>query len=146
MVPAFPKKPHKYVGKPGRSIVWRAFVVDESDKSTSICEICNAKESRGPGDNPKSFSTSNMLRHLEYHHWERFVELQNEDSQQALDSSAKSCFVDTLTTPVIKQELKEHEVDNDQDDNHGEKNECRSPLNRRQRVVASRNGNEPTSP
>lgn len=46
------------------SIVWKYFSVSDKDKTTCICNLCKVVIARG-GKSAKTFTTSNMMNHLQ---------------------------------------------------------------------------------
>lgn len=67
-----------------RSIVWKLFKIDEKDQTKAVCEVCNDKISRGV--KVGSFTTSNMLKHLNSKHNN---ELREQEQKEKLEPPKK---------------------------------------------------------
>ena len=63
------------------SLVWKIFEVDKNDATKVDCVICQKKLIRGGAD-PRKRGTSNMLRHLEKGHPEKFRELKKAQEEK----------------------------------------------------------------
>lgn len=50
-----------------RSQIWEAFKVDAQDSTKAVCNLCNAKVSRG-GQKLSSHTTTNLYKHIEQYH------------------------------------------------------------------------------
>ena len=49
------------------SLIWTYFTVCQYDPKHAVCNACKSKVSRG-GSTPKTFGTTNLIRHLEKKH------------------------------------------------------------------------------
>jgi len=78
-----------------RSPVWNHFTISVADESKAICNNCKTTLSRG-GKNPKTYGTSNLLKHLRTHHKAIFSELQTaEETQECWQVSGKEKSLST---------------------------------------------------
>ena len=50
-----------------KSPVWRYFLLVPGDVTTAICNICNAKVSRGKSGDESKLGTTSLMKHLEKH-------------------------------------------------------------------------------
>ena len=57
-----------------RSSIWNYFIVCEQDDSKAECTFCKESVPRG-GSKRKSYNTTNLRKHLEQHHEQKFKEL-----------------------------------------------------------------------
>ena len=62
------------------SSVWDVFTVDEKDKTKANCSMCSKKLSRG--EDPRNRGTSNLRRHLQSSHREKWAELEREERKR----------------------------------------------------------------
>lgn len=72
------------MGSKSKSIVWKLFKVDGDDQSKAICQLCEAKISRG--QRTGSFTTTNMLKHLNVKHAK---ELKDEEEKAKKEEEKK---------------------------------------------------------
>ena len=63
------------------SLVWEVFKVDSKDSTKAICSVCSDKLSRGK--DPRNQGTSNLRRHLQNKHKEKWKELEEKHEQSA---------------------------------------------------------------
>lgn len=63
------------------SIVWKFYTIDSSDSSKAICKQCGVSVSRG-GKSAKSFTTSNLKKHLQSKHNDDLLSQERERAQQ----------------------------------------------------------------
>ena len=73
-----------------RSVVWNHFTVSIADESKTICNHCKSLLSRG-GKNPKTYGTTNLLKHLRLNHEAEYSTLQAEE--EATQTKGKDKFV-----------------------------------------------------
>ena len=75
-----------------RSPTWHYFEVCEKDDSKTVCTVCKESVSSG-GSKRKSYNTSNLRKHLEQHHAEKYKELveteQREKSRKRMREADK---------------------------------------------------------
>ena len=57
-----------------KSEVWNFFSISATDDSKAVCEDCGEKVARG-GESPKTFTTSNLRKHLKNRHLTLFTKL-----------------------------------------------------------------------
>ena len=57
-----------------RSPIWQYFEVCEQNDAKAVCMVCKESVSRG-GSKRKSYNTTNLRKHLEQHHMEKYKEL-----------------------------------------------------------------------
>ena len=74
----------------GRSLVWEHFKIKDDDASKAECLICDNDVSRGSQD-PKVQTTTNLRRHLETHHHERYQEVVKEEKKRKANTDGKNC-------------------------------------------------------
>lgn len=97
------------------SAVWKFFSVCEEDNKFAICNTCKEKVGRG-GTTPKTFGTTNLIRHLRQHHSAEFAKF-NEASKgqhsgakgkqhQAQASTGASTNQQTLLALLSKEKSK----------------------------------------
>ena len=62
----------------------------DTDASKAECLICDNVLSRGSKD-PKVQTTTNLRRHLETHHHERYQEVVKEEKKRKANANGKNC-------------------------------------------------------
>ena len=72
-----------------RSPVWNHFTISVADESKAICNHCEAILSQG-GKSPKTYGTSNLLKHLRTHHEAIFSDFQAADTNEASQVSGNN--------------------------------------------------------
>ena len=70
-----------------RSPVWGYFSLCDDDSTKVICKVCSDRIPRG-GSNPKSFNTTNLRKHLEKRHLEKYRELLKVEKEKARVNSS----------------------------------------------------------
>jgi len=69
------------------SPIWEYFAISEEDESKAKCKLCTTEISRG-GDKVANFTTTNLKKHLEDRHKEKFAEF--EKKIEEIDEEKKS--------------------------------------------------------
>ena len=64
-----------------RSLVWNHFTISVTDDSRAIFNHCNESALCG-GRNPKTYGTTNLLKHLGFNHKSDYSTLQAEEAAQ----------------------------------------------------------------
>ena len=65
-----------------RSPVWTYFSLCDDDNTKVICKVCSDRIPRG-GNIPKSFNTTNLRKHLEHWHQDKYRELLEVEKEKA---------------------------------------------------------------
>ncbi|XP_077970653.1 zinc finger BED domain-containing protein 4-like [Styela clava] len=80
---------------PSRSVVWKFFEVVKEDECKVKCELCGGIVSRG-GKSSKSFTTSNLKKHLEIYHPKDFEaekrRIREEEAKRHTGTSVETYF------------------------------------------------------
>lgn len=86
-----------------RSLIWEHFTVSVNDDKKVICNYCKVSISRG-GKNPKTFGTTNLLKHLRLNHASEYASLEASERAREMGNKDKgsSGVVQTLDDYVQK--------------------------------------------
>ena len=68
-----------------KSCVWNFFKISASDESKAVCDTCGDNISRG-GKCSKTFTTSNLKKHMKLRHSPQFKEQEKSREAEAMES------------------------------------------------------------
>ena len=85
-----------------RSSGWNYFSISLDDETKAICMECQEKVARG-GAKTKSFSTSNMRKHLQTHHPDKLKELVESEKAAAKSQASSITSSSQVTIEVFRK-------------------------------------------
>lgn len=71
-----------------KSVVWRLFKINDDDQTKVTCNLCNKVLSRG-GKTEKSFTTTNMKKHLQTQHQEQLEQEEGLIAEEVAQAAQK---------------------------------------------------------
>ena len=94
------------------SLVWHHFNVSPSDESIAVCKHCQASISRG-GTTSKTFSTTNLMRHLNKKHRDELLTTAAENDAVSVDkppTSSAGCQAKQATLQSFMEKKKLYDI------------------------------------
>jgi len=71
------------------SLIWNHFTVSVSDETKAVCNYRKMTISRG-GKNPKTFGTTNLLKHLQLNHTSEYSNLEAAEQAREMENKDKT--------------------------------------------------------
>ena len=91
------------------SPVWQYYKVSEKDNTFAVCNVCSKVVPRG-GTHPRSFNTTNLIRHLKACHIKEFEEFTKLASAKADKDNERATSSQTpLTQLTVTETLNRHQ-------------------------------------